>query len=130
MANVLNYVNYDFDNLVLQLQNRLKNKEAWQDIYRSSTGEMLIELLAYVLNLGMYYTERRAEESYLPTAQLRSSVKNLVALLNYTPKRKTSSTGNLTFSIAEASDKIVYIPKYTVCKDAAGLGFLTMNMRQ
>jgi hypothetical protein len=125
MANVLNYVNYDFDTLVQQLQNRLKNKEAWQDIYRSSTGEMLIELLAYVLNLGMYYTERRAEESYLPTAQLRSSVKNLVALLNYTPKRKTSATGNLTFSITAPSNKIVYIPKYTVCKDAAGLGFLT-----
>ena len=125
MANLLNYVSYDFESIVLQLQNRLKNKEAWQDIYRSSTGEMLIELLAYVLNVGMFYTERRAEESYLPTAQLRSSVKNLVALLNYSPKRKTSSTGNLTFSIAEASTKIIYIPKYTVCKDAAGLKFLT-----
>ena len=125
MANVLNYVDYDFDDMVLQLQNRLKSKAAWMDIYRSSTGEMLIELLAYVLNLGMFYTERRAEESYLPTAQLLSSVKNLVSLLNYSPKRKTSSTGNLTFSIAVSSDKIVYIPKYTVCKDAAGLGFLT-----
>lgn len=125
MANLLNYVNYDFDVLVQQLQNRLKNKATWLDIYRSSTGEMLIELLAYCLNLGMYYTERRAEESYLPTAQLRSSVKNLVALLNYSPKRKTSSTGNLTFSIASASTKIIYIPKYTVCADVAGLGFLT-----
>jgi len=125
MANLLNYCNYSFEDLVLQLQNRLKSKAAWLDIYRSSTGEMLIELLAYCLNLGMFYTERRAEESYLPTAQLLSSVKNLVSLLNYSPKRKTSSTGNLTFSIAASSDKIVYIPKYTVCKDAAGLGFLT-----
>jgi len=125
MSNLLSYTDYDFDSIVLQLQNRLKSKAAWQDIYRSSTGEMLIELLAYVLNLGMFYTERRAEESYLPTAQLRSSIKNLVALLNYSPKRKTSSTGNLTFSISEASTKIVYIPKYIVCKDAAGLEFLT-----
>jgi hypothetical protein len=60
MGNTLNYTQYDFDQLVLQLQERLKNKETWQDIYRSSTGEMLIELFCYVLNLGMFYTERRA----------------------------------------------------------------------
>jgi len=111
MANVLNYAAYDFDEAVLQLQDRLKNRSAWQDIYRSSTGEMLIELLAYVLNQGMYYTERRASESYLLTARNRSSIVNLVSLLNYSPKRKTSATGSLVFSISEASSKIVYIPK-------------------
>jgi len=125
MSNLLNYTSYDFDALVLQLQERLKSRAAWLDVYRSSTGEMLIELLAYVLNLGMYYTERRAEESFLPTAQLRSSVRNLVQLLNYSPKRKTSSTGILTFSIAEALSKIVYIPKYTKCESVDGVLFLT-----
>ncbi len=125
MANVLNYVEYDFDQAVQQLQDRLKNKGTWQDIYRSSTGEMLIELLAYVLNQGMYYTERRANESYIGTAQLRSSIVNLVQLLNYVPKRKTSSTGSLTFSISSPLTKIVYIPKYTECQSAEGIKFLT-----
>jgi len=125
MSNLLNYTAYDFEAIVLQLQNRLKTREAWLDIYRSSTGEMLIELLAFVLNMGMYYTERRAEESYLPTAQLRSSIKNLVQLLNYSPKRKTSSTGNLTFSISSPLTKIVYIPKYAVCESVEGVKFLT-----
>lgn len=125
MANLLNYTQYNFEDLVLQLQNRLKAEDAWKDIYRSGTGEMLIELLAYVLNVGMYYTERRAEESYLPTAQLLSSVKNLVQLLNYQPKRKTSATGNLTFSIVSPLSKIVYIPKYTVCESVDGVKFLT-----
>lgn len=125
MANLLNFTQYNFEVLVQQLQNRLKAKDAWKDIYRSSTGEMLIELLAYVLNVGMYYTERRAEESYLPTAQLLSSVKNLVQLLNYSPKRKTSATGNLTFSIDTPLSKIVYIPKYTICKSEDDVKFLT-----
>jgi len=125
MSNDLNYTIYDFEQAVVQLQNRLQSKGAWLDIYRSSTGEMLIELLAYILNLGMYYTERRAEESYLPTARLRSSVRNLVQLLNYQPKRKTSATGNLVFSITSPLTKIVYIPKYTECESVDGIKFLT-----
>ena len=124
MSNPISYVNYDFDQIVQQLQNRLKSKESWRDIYRSSTGEMLIELLAYVLNLGMFYTERRAEESYILTAKNRSSIINLVQLLNYQPKRKTSATGNLTFSIALPLTNIVYIPKYTECQSVSGIKYL------
>jgi hypothetical protein len=124
-TNLLSYVSYDFDDLVIQLQDRLKETDAWKDVYRSSTGEMLIELLAYVLNLCMYYAERRAEESYLNTAQNRSSVVNLVSLLNYQPKRVTSSIGTLQFSIAASQDTIVYIPKYTECESVDGVKFLT-----
>ena len=91
MSNNLDYVNYDFDDLVVQLINRLSQGDAWKDTYRSATGEMLIELLAYVGNLVLYYIERRAEESYIATAKNRSSVVNLVKLLNYNPKRKVSS---------------------------------------
>jgi len=124
-TNLLSYVNYDFDDLVVQLQNRLKETDAWKDIYRSSTGQMLIELLAYVLNLALYYAERRAEESYLLTAQNRSSVVNLVSLINYQPKRVTSAIGTLKFSIDSPHDSIVYIPKYTQCTSDDGVSYLT-----
>ncbi len=123
--NLLNYSDYDFDSIVVQLQDRLKATDAWKDIYRSSTGSMLIEFLGYVLNLVQFYTERRAEESFLLTAQERSSIINLVSLINYIPKRKTSSIGNLEFSIPVALTKIVFIPKYTECESADGIKFLT-----
>lgn len=121
----LNYVNYNFDDMVTVLQDRLKNKDAWKDIYRSSTGQMLIELLAYILEQGLYYTERRAQESYLTTAKNRSSVINLVSLLNYVPKRQSSSVGVLTFTIDVANSKNIYIPKYTECESVDGYKFLT-----
>jgi hypothetical protein len=124
-ANPLSYVNYDFDQLVINIQNRLKASNAWQDIYRDGAGQMLIEFLAYVTNLGLYYTERRAEESYLATAKLLSSVKNIVSILNYQPRRKTSSTGTLVFSISSPLTKIVYIPKYTECQTSTGVKFVT-----
>lgn len=122
---VLNYANYDFNDLVRQFQDRIKLSDSWKDTYRSGTGETLIELVAYALNMGLYYTERRATESFLPTARLLSSVKNIVAVLNYQPKRKSSATGNLTFSLAAPQATTVFIPKYTECESTSSIKYLT-----
>ena len=121
----LNYVDYDYNDLVLALQERIKLTDSWKDIYRSSTGQVLIELLAQVLNVGLYYAERRACESYLPTARNLSSMRNLVALVGYVPKRKTSAIGILTFGIASPLTKIVFIPKYTSCQSVNDVKYLT-----
>jgi len=124
-SNPLNYVDPDWDTIVQDLVNRVKNKDAWKDTYVSSTGQMLIELLAYIANLNLYYLERQANEGFLGTAKLKSSVVNLVRLINYTPKRKISATGTLQFSLQSVSDKRVYIPQYTECQTSAGLKFVT-----
>ena len=125
MATEIFYTAYAFDDMVINLQNRLAADDAWKDIYRSSTGEMLIEFLAYVLEHGLFYTERRAQESFLSTAQNRSSIINLVSLINYTPKRQTSATGNLIFTLEAALTKIVHFPKYTECQTSAGVKYMT-----
>ena len=120
----INYVDYDFETLVSQLQSRLALKDAWKDMYKSSTGSMLIELFSAVGTLVLYYIERRAEESYINTAQLKSSVINLVRLLNYIPARNVSSIGTLRFSLSAAATEMVFIPKYTECATAGGYKFL------
>lgn len=125
MSTQLDFVNYDFDDLRLQLENRLKEQSAWKDTYRSATGSMIIELFAAVGNLVLYYVERRAEESYIGTAKNRSSIINLVRLLNYTPKRKVSATGTLRFTLtAGASVNQVFIPQYTECQTSGGMKYL------
>ena len=123
MGNLLNYTNYDFEDLVEQLQNRLKTRKSWIDTYRSGTGQMMIEFYAYVANLVLYYIERRAEECFIDTAQLRSSVINLVKLLNYLPKRQTSSLGTLTFSVSSAHTVDIILPAKTVIKTGDDLYF-------
>jgi hypothetical protein len=125
MANELNYASYDFDDAVDQLIARLQASDATKDTYRSSTGEMLVELYAYVANLVLYYIERRAEETYLATAKNKSSVINIVRALNYTPKRKVSATGYLTFSINTPIAYSIFIPKYTECQTASGIKYVT-----
>ena len=127
-GNLLDYVDYDFDRLVDQLIQRLhQDSEAWKDTYRSATGQMLIELFSYVGNLVLYYIERRAEESYIDTAKHKSSVINLVRLLNYLPKRKTSAVGVLTFSLSAPLTKNVYIPKWTECETPSGIKYVTIE---
>jgi hypothetical protein len=119
------YTNYDFDTLLGQLQQRLALQSAWKDMYRSSTGSMLMELFAAVGTLVLYYVERRAEESYIATAQNYSSIVNLVRLLNYIPYRNVSSTGTLRFTLtAPPATKMVFIPKYTICTTTGGYAFL------
>lgn len=122
----LGYVDYDFDDLVTSLQNNLQaSQTAWKDMYRSGTGQMLIELFAAVGTLVLYYVERRAEESYIGTAQNYSSVVNLVRLLGYVPSRNISSIGNIEFTLSAPATNIVYIPLYTSCSTASGLNFIT-----
>jgi hypothetical protein len=123
--NPLSYVDPDFDAIVQGLVDRLKVKNSWKDTYESSTGQMLIEFAAYVGNLVLFNLQRRAEECHISTAQNLSSVINIVKLLNYSPKRKTSSVGTLRFTLSGILDKIVYIPKYTKCQTADGTIFLT-----
>jgi len=118
------YVDYDFDTLVAQLQQRLAQKDTWKDLYQSATGSMLIELFSAIGTLVLYYVERRAEESYILTAQNKSSIINLARLLNYIPFRNVSATGTLRYSLATTHTKMVFVPKYSECQSASGYKFL------
>ena len=123
----LSFVKYSFDYLVEQLQNRVKASNTWKSSYRSGTGQMLIEFYAYVGSLVMHTVERAFQEGYIGLAQNRSSIINLVRLLGYVPKRAVSSTGFVTFTMATAKAKNVYIPKYTRVNTANGVAFVVMD---
>ena len=126
-TNPISYVNYDYDDLKTELENRLKATSAWRDTYESSTGQALIEFYAYITNLVLFYLERRVEESYINTAQNKSSILNLVRLINYSPKRVTSAVGTLQFTSTPTSSKRIFIPQYTECQTANAVKFLTIQ---
>jgi len=123
----ISYVNYDFDNLVTELQQLLSAQSAWKDMYRSSTGQTLLELFAAVGNLVLYYVERRAEESYISTAKNYSSVVNLARLLNYTPTRNISAIGPLAFTVDAPAPSLITIPQWTSVSSNAGVNFLVLD---
>ena len=126
-TNAISFVDYDYNNLVTELQQVLSTQSAWKDMYKSSTGQTLLELFAAVGNLVLYYIERRAEESYIATAQNYSSVVNLVRLLNYTPTRNISSVGPLTFTLGAPAPSLIPIPQWTSISSNAGVNFLVLD---
>lgn len=124
----LNYAQYDIDSLITQLNQRLQLiNGAWKDATRSGTGEAQIETQAALGNLIMYMIERRAEESFLNTAKLRSSILEMTSLLSFIPRRNVSALGNLTFSVVSPLGYRVFIPSGTIVQTLGGVQFRTLS---
>jgi hypothetical protein len=126
MPTELNYANYEYSDIVSQFETKLKATNAWKDTYQSATGTTLTQFVAGIGNMLMYYLERQATENYIGLASNKSSVVNLVKLLNYRPKRPVGSTGTLVFSVPSAPSTRVIIPQYTECQTADGIIFTTI----
>lgn len=71
----------------------------WTSRSPNDFGIVLIELFAYVGDILSFYGDRIANEAYLPTAVLRSSVLNIAKMLNYRPTGNLAASTILTFSI-------------------------------
>ena len=125
MAKRLDYTQYDWQSLLNQITNILKNYNSWSDAYVSSTGTALLELYSYIANMILYSIERTAEECYISTAQRYSSLVNMSAILNYTPKRNVSATGYALFTLGSSKLYDIVIPKYTSLSTLGGYFYVT-----
>lgn len=66
--------------------------------WRPAPGDLGLQVLewwAYLADVLTFYNERAANESYVRTAQLPSSVRELVALLGYRPRPAIAAVGQL-----------------------------------
>ena len=77
----------------------LKTQSEFQDYNFDSSGlSSLLDLLSYNTYYNMFYTNMASSETFLNTAQKRTSVVTLADSLGYTPRSTTSATlpGTLT----------------------------------
>ena len=72
----------------------------WQEGTANDYLTTIVELWAYVADILTFYQERIANESYLGTAALRSSLLELVTLIDYKPKPGSSASGLAAFTAA------------------------------
>lgn len=80
----IDYTNKDFASLrqaMLELA-RYRLPE-WTDRSPADMGMLLVDLFAYMGDVVLYYQDRIANESFLPTAQERRSVQQLLRLIGY-----------------------------------------------
>lgn len=69
----------------------------WDTSSEGDFGVMIVEVLAYVLDIMSFYGDRLTQEAYLPTATQRLSVLNLAQLLGYVPTNGSPAVGTVTF---------------------------------
>ena len=90
-----------FTELVKELTNYLKSKpeyKKWKDLFESSTGQTLIELIAGYGSLMSYRLAKARQESYLVTANSRTSLISQAETLGYSVYRGYPPKLSITFS--------------------------------
>lgn len=117
MATTIRSTALDFDNIKSNLKNFLANKEEFKDYNFEASGlSNILDVLAYNTHINALIANFALNESYLPTAQLRSSMVSLAEGVGYVPDTDTSSAARvrLTFnSAASGRDATVTLPAYS-----------------
>jgi hypothetical protein len=97
---VLNYTNLDFDSIRNQIGEYLAKDPRFENISDSAIAQTIIDVFAACTDLNNYYIERRAEESFLDTAKLLSSVILNSRNLAYIPKRAIPARSGLSIVLS------------------------------
>jgi hypothetical protein len=117
MATTIKSSALDFNNIKSNLKDYLANKDEFKDYNFEASGlSNILDVLAYNTHLNALIANFALNESYLPTAQLRSSVVSLSEGIGYVPDTDTASQAKvrLTFNTtASGREQTVSLPAYT-----------------
>jgi predicted phage baseplate assembly protein len=89
----------------------------WRARAGNDLGIMLVEMWAYVLDVLGFYDERIANESYLRTALLRPSLRQLAGLIGYLPRPALAASVELA-AIADGVKAVTLPPQTAFRSDA------------
>lgn len=79
----------------------------WVNRDPNDFGVVLIEEFAYLGDMLSYYTDRLADEAYLPTARSRASILNIADMLSYRPDQGQPSTVTLTIGVVPGTGRVL-----------------------
>lgn len=112
--NSINLATLDFDTIKANLKNHLRSQDIFKDYdFEGSNMAVLLDILAYNTSLQAFYTNMLAGESFLDSAQLRSSVVSHAKELNYTPRSAKSAKATVRLKVEQSSGETLTIPKGT-----------------
>ena len=128
--NRFSYTDKDHQAIVEDCIARIKQvygSQYWNDFEEDNAGRMLLEAFAYVADLLLFYLDRQANETYLPTATERQNLINLCRLIGYIPKSAKPALARITVSIDNPHSMNVTLPAYSVLETQDGLTFETQS---
>jgi hypothetical protein len=112
----------DFDLIKQSLKDYLRGQGHFTDYdYEGSGLSVLLDLLAYNTHYNAFYTNMIANEMFLDTATIRSSVVSLAKQLGYTPRSVSSARANVSISFVpsdlgavERQGASVFVPRGSI----------------
>lgn len=105
MADRLQVTDLDFDTIKNNLKNFLRQQSEFQDYDFEGSGlSVLLDILAYNTHYNAYYLNMVANESFLDTAIMRSSVVSHAKSLGYVPFSRSAAVANVTVTINTTSE--------------------------
>jgi hypothetical protein len=110
----VNITDLDFNNIKTNLKRYLQSQDILKDYnYEGSALSVLLDVLAYNTQYNAYYLNMVANEMFLDSALMRSSVISQSKTLNYTPKSSISPSAIIDFKVNQVTDPSLTLPKYT-----------------
>jgi hypothetical protein len=107
----------DFDKLKVNISTFIANNSNYTDYNFEGSGlSFLTDILAYNTHYNAVYLNMALSESFIDTAQIRSSIVSLAKNFGYTPKSKKSSISVIDFEITEpdinkANGNVIFLTK-------------------
>ena len=104
----------DFDQIKTNLKNFLRNQAEFADFdFEGSGMSVLLDLLSYNTHYLGFNANMLANEMFLDSAALRSSVVSLSKMLGYTPASAIAPEADITVVLANATGASVTMPAGT-----------------
>ena len=104
----------DFNNIKTNLKTFLQSQDTLKDYnYEGSALSTILDILAYNTQYNAYYLNMVANEMFLDSALLRSSVVSHAKLLNYVPKSSQAPTATINLNVYGVTDASLTVPKFT-----------------
>ena len=130
-AHRLDISELDFENIKSSLKRFLSNQTQFKDYdFEGSSMAVLLDLLAYNTHYLAYNANFVANEMFMDTAQLRSSVASLAKLVGYTPNSARAPIADLKLVINDGTGSTITIPagtKFSSAIDGLTYTFVTIG---
>lgn len=104
----------DFNKIKTNLRTFLQSQDTLKDYnYEGSALSTLLDILAYNTQYNAYYLNMVANEMFLDSALLRSSVVSHAKLLNYVPKSSIAPKATIGLNVYNVTSGSLTVPKFT-----------------
>jgi len=112
---------FNIQNSVVEYLKTLPDYEIWKDMFESSVGKTVIDLISGISELLMFKMDGRLKEQYLFTALNKTSIYLIADMLGYNVNRKAPAVGTIDLIFQSATIETILLSAGTVLEGSVSV---------